>query len=73
MGQDQSEPIERWTGKQRANLVLQILKGETPGPEAVRAAWVDGGGSGRLAGPVLRGAETSLRRQPKDGSLSKKN
>ena len=36
MGQDQSEPIERWTGKQRANLVLQILKGEKSGPEAAR-------------------------------------
>ncbi|WNM64035.1 hypothetical protein [Candidatus Nitrospira neomarina] len=34
MGQDQSEPIELWTAKRRANLVLQNLKGETSIPKA---------------------------------------
>ena len=34
MGQD--EPIERWTAKRRAALVLRVLKGETSIAEAAR-------------------------------------
>ena len=34
MGQD--EPIERWTAKRRAALVLRVLKGETSVAEAAR-------------------------------------
>lgn len=73
MGQDQSEPIERWTAKQRANLVLQILKGETSGPGAARRHGLTMAPVEWLAGSVLRGAENSLRRRPKDGTLLRKN
>ena len=34
MTQEQEEPIERWTAKRRANLVLRILKGEISVAEA---------------------------------------
>ena len=36
MGSDNSEPIERWTAKRRAALVISILKGETTAAEAAR-------------------------------------
>ena len=32
----QDEPIERWTAKRRAALVLRVLKGETSVVEAAR-------------------------------------
>ena len=64
MGQD--EPIERWTAKRRAALVLRILKGETSIVEAARqhgltVAEVEG-----WQEQFLRGAENSMRRRPKD-------
>ncbi len=34
MGQEHEEPIERWTGKRRAALVVRVLKGETSVAEA---------------------------------------
>ncbi|MCA9463269.1 MAG: hypothetical protein KC590_14180 [Nitrospira sp.] len=36
MGQITEDPIERWTAKRRAALVLRILKGETSVAEAAR-------------------------------------
>ena len=64
MGQD--EPIERWTAKRRAALVLRVLKGETSVTEAARqhgltVAEVDG-----WREQFLRSAENGLRRRPKD-------
>ena len=64
MGQD--EPIERWTAKRRAALVLRVLKGETSVTEAARqhgltVAEVDG-----WQEQFLRSAENGLRRRPKD-------
>ena len=64
MGQD--EPIERWTAKRRAALVLRVLKGETSVAEAARqhglpVAEVDG-----WQEQFLRSAENGLRRRPKD-------
>jgi transposase-like protein len=66
MGQDQDEPIERWTAKRRAALVIRIVKGETSVAEAARQhglrvaeveSWYD---------QFLRAAENGLRRRPKD-------
>ncbi|WP_447962455.1 transposase [Nitrospira sp. Ecomares 2.1] len=64
MGQD--EPIERWTAKRRAALVLRVLKGETSVAEAARqheltVAEVEG-----WQDRFLRAAENGLRRRPKD-------
>ena len=64
MGQD--EPIERWTAKRRAALVVRVLKGETSVVEAARqhgltVAEVDG-----RQEQFLRSAENGLRRRPKD-------
>ena len=64
MGQD--EPIERWTAKRRAALVVRVLKGETSVVEAARqhgltVAEVDG-----WQEQFLRSAENGLRRRPKD-------
>ena len=66
MEQEPREPIERWTAKRRAALVLRILKGETSVAEAARqhgltVAEVEG-----WQEQFLRGAENSLRRRPKD-------
>lgn len=51
MGQE--EPIERWTAKRRAVLVLRVLKGETSVAEAAQIAWAHRSGGGRLAGAVF--------------------
>ena len=64
MGQD--EPIERWTAKRRAALVVRVLKGETSVVEAARqhgltVAEVEG-----WQEQFLRSAENGLRRRPKD-------
>ena len=66
MEEPQGEPIERWTAKRRAALVLRILKGETSVAEAARqhglkVAEVEG-----WQEQFLRGAENNLRRRPKD-------
>jgi len=64
MGQE--DPIERWTAKRRAALLLRVLKGETSVAEAARQhgltvaeveSWHEG---------FLRSAENGLRRRPKD-------
>lgn len=36
MATDATEPIERWTAKQRVALVVSILKGETSVAETAR-------------------------------------
>ena len=64
MGQD--EPIERWTAKRRAAVVLRVLTGEISVAEAARqhgltVAEVDG-----WREQFLRSAENGLRRRPKD-------
>ena len=66
MGEELGEPIERWTAKRRAALVVRIVKGETSVAEAARQhgsrvaeveSWQD---------QFLRAAENGLRRRPKD-------
>ena len=60
------EPIERWTAKRRAALVLRVLKGETSVAETARqygltVAEVEG-----WQDQFLRAAENGLWRRPKD-------
>ncbi|GJL57135.1 MAG: transposase [Nitrospirales bacterium] len=64
MGQD--EPIERWTAKRRAALVLRILKGETSVAEAARQHGLTVGEVEGWHEQFLRSAENGLRRRPKD-------
>lgn len=64
MGQD--EPIERWTAKRRAALVLRVLKGGNVSGGSGQAAWVDCGRGRGVAEQFLRVAENGLRRRPKD-------
>jgi len=64
MGQE--GPIERWTAKRRAALILRVLKGETSVAEAARqhgftVVEVEG-----WQEQFLRSAENGLRRRPKD-------
>lgn len=66
MSQEHEEPIERWTAKRRAALVLKVLKGEASVAEAarqhgLRVAEVEG-----WHDQFLRAAENGLRRRPKD-------
>ncbi len=64
MGQD--EPIERWTAKRRAALVLRVLKGETSVAEAARQHGLRVADVEQWHEQFLRAAENGLRRRPKD-------
>ena len=64
MGQE--EPIERWTAKRRAALVLRILKGETSVEEAARQQGLTVRDVEDWQDQFLRVAENGLRRRPKD-------
>ena len=64
MGPD--EPIERWTAKRRAALVLRVLKGETSVVEAARQHGLTVAEIEGWQEQFLRSAENGLRRRPKD-------
>ncbi|MCA9501392.1 MAG: DUF1153 domain-containing protein, partial [Nitrospira sp.] len=64
MGQD--EPIERWTAKRRAALVLRVLKGETSAAEVARQHGLTMAEVEGWQEQFLRSAENGLRRRPKD-------
>ncbi|MDR4459441.1 MAG: transposase [Nitrospirales bacterium] len=64
MGQE--EPIERWTAKRRAALVLRILKGETSVAEAARQHGLTVRDVEDWQEQFCRAAENGLRRRPKD-------
>ena len=66
MGQPIEEPIERWTAKRRAALVLRILKGETSMAEAARQHGLRMADVENWQDQYLRAAENGLRRRPKD-------
>ena len=66
MDQEQREPIERWTTKRRAALVMRILKGETSVAEAARQHGVMVTDVESWQEQFLRAAENGLRRRPKD-------
>ena len=67
MGQE--EPIERWTAKRRAALVLRILKGETSVAEAARQHGLTVRDVEDWQDHFLRAAENGLRRRPKDEEM----
>ena len=66
MGQNTEDPIERWTAKRRAALVLRILKGETSVAEAARQHGLRVSEVENWQDQYLRAAENGLRRRPKD-------
>ena len=66
MEQEQREPIERWTAKRRAALILRILKGETSVAEAARQHGLTVTEVEGWHEQFLRAAENGLRRRPKD-------
>jgi transposase-like protein len=67
MSQDSSQdPIERWTAKRRATLVLSILKGETSVAEAARRHSLTVAEIEDWRDRFLLGAENALRNRPKD-------
>ena len=66
MEQTPQEPIERWTAKRRAGLVLRILKGETAVAAAARQHGLTGAEVEGWHEQFRRAAENGLRRRPKD-------
>lgn len=61
-----TEPIERWTAKRRAALVLSLLKGETSVAEAARRHGLTVAEVEDWRDRFLGGAENALRSRPKD-------
>jgi transposase-like protein len=61
-----ADPIERWTAKRRATLVLSILKGETSVAEAARRHGLTMAEIEDWRERFLLGAENALRSRPKD-------
>jgi transposase-like protein len=66
MGQHAEGPIERWTAKRRAALVLGVLKGETSVAKAARQHGLRVADVENWQDQYLRAAENGLRRRPKD-------
>ena len=66
-----AEPIERWTAKRRATLVLSILKGETSVAEAARRHGLTVAEVEDWRDRFLVGAENALRSRPKDDEALK--
>ncbi|MCW5784998.1 MAG: helix-turn-helix domain-containing protein, partial [Nitrospirales bacterium] len=69
MGQE--DPIEEWSAKRRAALVLLILKGETSVAEAARQHGLTVRDVEDWQDQFLRVAENGLRRHPKDEEVLK--
>ena len=61
-----AEPIERWTAKRRATLVLSLLKGDTSVAEAARRHGLTVAEIEHWRDRFLLGAENALRSRPKD-------
>jgi transposase-like protein len=66
MSAQKQEPVQRWTAKRRASLVLSILKGETSVQEAARKHGLRVAEVEDWRDRFLLGAENSLRSRPKD-------
>jgi len=60
------EPIERWTAKRRAALILSLLKGVTSVAEAARTHGLTVAEIEDWRDRFLVGAENALRSRPKD-------
>ena len=66
-----NEPIERWTAKRRAALILSILKGETSVAEAARKHALTVGEIEDWRDRFVAGAENALRSRPKEDEALK--
>ena len=66
MGEHVADPIERWTAKRRAALVLRVLKGEISVAEAARPHGLRVAEVENWQDQYLRAAKNGLRRRPKD-------
>jgi transposase-like protein len=71
MADESSEPIERWTAKRRAALVVSILKGDTSVAEAARRHGLTVAEVEDWRDRFLVGAENALRSRPKDDEALK--
>jgi len=71
MATESAEPIERWTAKRRAALVIRILKGETSVAEAARQHGLTVAEVEDWREKFLLGAENALRTRPKDAEALK--
>jgi transposase-like protein len=61
-----AEPIERWTAKRRATLVLSLVKGETSVADAARRHGLTVAEVEDWRDRFLVGAENALRSRPKE-------
>ncbi len=66
MVDESPEPVERWTAKRRAALVLAILKGETTIAEAARQHGLTVAEIESWQDRFLVAAENALRNRPKE-------
>jgi len=66
MASESTDPIERWTAKRRAALVVSLLKGETSVAEAARRYGLTVAEVEDWREKFLLGAENALRTRPKD-------
>lgn len=66
MREETREPVERWTAKRRATLVLAILKGEASVAETARQHGLTVGEIESWCDRFLLAAENALRGRPKD-------
>ena len=73
MADESSEPIERWTAKRRAALVVSLLKGETSVAEAARKHALTVAEIEDWRDRFLVGAENALRSRPKDEEAQRRN
>ena len=71
MGDERVEPIERWTAKRRAALIVSIVKGETSVAEAARRHGLTVADVEDWRERFLLGAENALRTRPKDDAALK--
>jgi len=66
MASESTDPIERWTAKRRAALVVSLLKGEPSVAEAARRYGLTVAEVEDWREKFLLGAENALRTRPKD-------
>jgi transposase-like protein len=66
MSKEEDQPIQRWTAKKRAALVVSILKGETSIQEAARKHALTVAEVEEWKERFLDGGQNALRSRPKD-------
>ena len=71
MGDQQSDPVQRWTTKKKTALVLSVLKGETSAAEAARKHGLTIAQVEEWRERFLSGAENALRSRPRNEDAQK--